>query len=99
MFNFGINRPTLYDPNIDRPSFHSKVENVISHTSADFHIICGDFSLILDPKINCMNYRNINNPRSRDKVLELLNVGDLMDTYRTLDQNMKRFKWRKNNSP
>ena len=97
MFDFDINLLTLYGPNTDRPSFYSNVEDIINHTSADFHIICGDFNLILDPKNDCMNYRNINNPRSREKVLELLNVCDLMDTYRTLHPNMKRFTWRKKN--
>ena len=97
MNTLNINLITLYGPNSDKPNFYNNIETIINDTSSEFHIICGDFNLIFDTNKDCMNYRNINNPRSREKVLNMLNTCDLMDTYRAFHPDTKRFTWRKKN--
>ena len=46
---------------------------------------------------DCFNYININNPRSRKKVIELMENCDLTDIYRNLHPNDKKFTWRRKN--
>ena len=43
------------------------------------------------------NYSNINNPKARAKVLELMKIYNLADTFRKLYSEFKRFSWRQNN--
>ena len=60
-------------------------------------MICGDFNLVLDPLLDCYNYTKINNPQARQKVLQMINDLDLTDSFRYLNNNVKRFSWRKKN--
>ena len=53
------------------------------------------FNLVLNPSLDCHNYTNINNPQARSKVMEMMNSLDLIDSFRYLNNNVKRFSWRK----
>ena len=60
-------------------------------------ILCGDFNLVQSFNLDTQNYVNINNPRSREKLLDLKEDFDLVDPFRELNPDVRRFTWRKRN--
>ena len=62
----------------------------------DMTLICGDWNLIIDPDLDCENYKNINSPKARGVVKELLDL-DFMDAYRAINEEKRGFTWRKLN--
>ena len=58
-------------------------------------IICGDFNLVLCPELDYCNYLHVNNPKSREKVLELIEERSQIDPYRQLYPNSYHYTWRK----
>lgn len=58
-------------------------------------IWCGDFNLVLDPTIDCYNYKGINNPKARNKVLEMIETYAYIDPFRQLHEDLRRYTWRK----
>ena len=61
----------------------------------NYLIICGDFNLIQDPKLDYYNYKCINNKNAREKVLEIKSTYNLIDPYREYFPTTKRYTWRK----
>ena len=95
--NIDINLITLYAPNQDNPAFFENIKNLAEFSETEHTLICGDFNLVLDPIKDCYNYKTLNNPRSRQKVLELVNELNFIDVFRHLHPNQKRYSWRKKN--
>ena len=60
----------IYGPNLDSPQFYSDINDIICASTSDFYIICGDFNLVQEFELDCLNYKNLNNPRTRNKLLE-----------------------------
>ena len=87
----------IYAPNKDTPAFFNKLNEYIQSNECDYTIICGDLNLTLDPKLDSMNYVNINNPRSRLTVHNMINAHELLDAFRYLHKDVKRYTWRKKN--
>ena len=87
----------IYGPNEDRPQFYDNIIQRIEEFDNDRAIICGDWNLIIDPVLDCENYKHINNPKARGVVKELLDDMDYMDAYRLINDNKKSFTWRKLN--
>ena len=87
----------IYGPNEDRPQFYSNLKQKIEEFGNDRAIICGDWNLIIDPDLDCENYKHINNPKARDVVKEFLEDFDYMDAYRLINDDKKAFTWRKLN--
>lgn len=87
----------IYGPNSDNPSFFQKI---FQHTeeigNADF-IICGDFNLVLDPGKDSSNYKNINNPKARDRLIEYMEINHVADPFRENNPQLKRYTWRRRN--
>ena len=84
----------LYGPNIGNPIFYIEIFKKVEEIGNTEFIICGDFNLILDPEIDCTNYKNVNNPRSREKVLEFIESNNLTDPFRENHPELKRYSWR-----
>lgn len=73
----------IYGPNQDQPDFYNKVYEALDYFNNSSIVICGDFNLVLKPNLDYdENYKNINNPRARDKVLELMDNCNLIDIFR-----------------
>ena len=87
----------IYGPNEDRPQFYDNIRQKIEEFDNDRAIICGDWNLIIDPVLDCENYKHINNPKARGVVKELLDDMDYMDAYRLINDDKKGFTWRKLN--
>ena len=51
----------------------------------------GDFNLVMDPKMDYYNYLHVNNPKAREKVIEIVSQLNLTDIYRELHPDNKRF--------
>ena len=86
----------LYGPNTDSPEFYT---NLFSHIDFDRPVImCGDWNLTLDQTIDTENYKQINNPRARNALLETINENDLCDPWRIHHPKTKGFTWRKKKS-
>ena len=54
------------------------------HESA---ILMGDYNLNLDPEIDTKNYCNINNPKAREKVLDMCAEFNLVDVWRVFNND------------
>ncbi len=85
----------LYGPNNDSPEFFENLRPHLNENEQDYILICGDMNLVLDPGIDSNNYININNPKARLKLLEIMNEFDLIDIYRQNHPGKKRYTWRR----
>ena len=87
----------IYAPNTDEPEFFAKIKDIITESTADYSIICGDFNLLLNPPIDSINYTNINNPSARREVLNMIENHELQDSFRYLYPDQRRYTWRRKN--
>jgi exonuclease III len=87
----------VYGPNNDSPTFFTKLQEHIDDFQIDNVIICGDFNLALNPEQDYYNYKNVNNPNARKKVIELIEDNDYVDVYRQFHPDSLRYTWRKKN--
>ena len=60
-----------------------------------YFVICGDYNIALKPDIDTFNYTNINNPKAREKLLEIMEDMKLVDYFRILNPDSKCFTWRR----
>ena len=88
---FSIRIVNIYAPNIDSPNFFNFVKEKIEMSDHDYCIICGDFNLVLDPIKDCHNYKNINNPKARNYLIQSMNSLDLKDAFHYLNEDLKRY--------
>ena len=88
---------SLYGPNNDCPMFFESLfaeAYALNNTSV---IFCGDFNIVQDPNLDYFNYKNINNAKSRLKLTELKHQYNMIDPFRDLYPDMKRYTWRRKN--
>lgn len=78
-------------------SFMTMFENVFLEFDNDYFILCGDFNLTLNQAMDTQNYSNINNPKAKEKVLEMMSDLKLVDYYRVLNPDKRVFTWKKKN--
>ena len=95
--SFKLNLMTIYGPNNDNPNFFKHLQKTIDNNDADYTVVCGDFNLVLNPLIDSKNYKQINNPKARTSVLNLMESYGLIDIFRYLNPNTRRYSWRKKN--
>ena len=74
-------------------SFSIRIINIYA-PNLEEPIFGGDFNLVLDPTMDTYNYVNINNPRSRKYILEMIELYNLEDTYQALHPQIRRYTWR-----
>ena len=60
-------------------------------------MFCSDWNLILNETLDTENYVNINNPRARNAVLNIMEENGYIDVFRLLNENQKKFTWRRIN--
>ena len=89
---------SLYGPNKDTPGFYELVVDTANGFGNDNIIICGDFNLVLEPNLDYdNNYKHVNNPTARNKVLEIIQSYSLIDIFREHHPETRRYTWRKVN--
>ena len=74
----------IYCPNEDKPHFYNSVQQLVSDIGNENVIFCGDWNLVLDPYLDTENYRQINNPRGRSAVLNIIQENGYIDVWRVL---------------
>ena len=88
----------LYGPNTDSPQFYSeKAFKKILEWQPDYTIFAGDFNMVLNPQIDLKNYLHINNPLARQELIDQMQIFNLVDIWRDLHPDEKKFTWRKFN--
>ncbi len=60
-------------------------------------ILCGDFNLVQDTKLDYNNYKHINNKNAHTTVLEIKMQNNLTDPFREFHPNLRRYTWRRKN--
>ena len=88
---------TIYGPNTDKPEFYQEIDGLLQKSDATCNIICGDFNLVLNPDMDTYKYKNINNPKTRNTVVSLIESHSLLDIYRQYHPQTKRYSWHKRN--
>lgn len=64
------------------PQFYKKLkQHIEAGEESDKALICGDWNLVLNPIVNTQNFRHINNPRAKNKVLKLMEIDNDTDIY------------------
>ena len=86
----------IYGPNRDEPDFYEEINNYIKNLDNQV-ILVGYFNMVLDPDKDCKEYININNPRTRNKVLNLIIECNLIDPWMELNLETNQFTWGKKN--
>ena len=84
----------LHSPNKDDPDFYDRVMGELKNTRSQELILTGDWNLVLNPELDSQNYKHINNPKCREKVIDMTNELSLVDIWRELNARCKRFTWR-----
>lgn len=87
----------IYGPNRDDPHFYSSALADIIPFDIPV-IIAGDFNLVLNPEVDSYNYKHVNNPDSREIVLDMLIDYNMVDVWRELNLEDKQFTWRRKNT-
>ena len=89
----------IYGPNRDSPEFYSTIQSKIQQFQHPKLIIAGDWNLVLNPYLDYYNYRHINNKKSQERVLELIDELELVDVWREINPEVQRYTWRRPNPP
>ena len=64
----------------------------IKEVGNDYTIIGGDWNVVLDVNLDTCNYkRMVNRPRSRNKVKEMITVHELVDPWREIHPEKRRY--------
>ena len=83
----------LYGPNEDKPHFFTELQQIVTDLGNDNIMFCGDWNLILNETLDTENYVDINNPRARNAVLNIMEENGYIDVFRILNENQKKFAW------
>ena len=87
----------IYGPNADDTSFYNFIAGLLNQNEEEYVLWCGDFNMIFNPTFDSHNYINLNNPRSRTVVMNMMEEYNLVDTFRYFNPEIKRFTWRRQN--
>ena len=89
----------LYGPNSDEPHFYEQLQNYINKFHSKDIIMVGDWNLLLNPTIDGKNYKHINNPQARLKVLKLMSDLNLYDIWREENAGKNSYTWKRKLQP
>ena len=89
----------IYGPNQDTPIFYENLLNILSENMNNPMIICGDFNLTLNFSLDASGYLRENNIKSKQKVLEIMEILELVDTWRVTNPTERKFTYYSSNRP
>ena len=70
------------------PVFFDNLRRKILEIGNNDIIINGDWNLLLNPEIDGINYKHVNNPKARNTVLRMMTELNLYDVWR--EENLER---------
>ena len=94
--NIRLTLVNLYGPNTDDPMFYKVILKQVKLFNNKYCVLGGDWNLVLNSNIDTYNYVNVNNPKARDQVLEIISELNLVDIWRDHNPDFKKFTWRRN---
>ena len=83
----------IYGPNMDCPEFYVNLKNRLMQKENLPVVICGDWNLVMDYSADTYGYLKENNIRARKEVLNMIEGLNLIDTWRSENNNSKKFTW------
>lgn len=75
----------------DSPEFYEYVRETFLELDNDY------YNLALNLVMDTMNYKSVNNPKAREKILEFMDDLHLLDYFRILNPDKRAYTWRKKN--
>ena len=93
---FRLSLINIYGPNKDEPHFYKDILTDILEFGNPV-IMAGDFNLVLNPEQDTFQYANINNPKAREVVMDMLIELSLIDVWRELNIEKFQYTWRRKN--
>ena len=87
---------SLYGPNRDNPEFYAELQERISEVGFENLIIGEDWNLVLDFTLDYYNCKHFNNAKAQEQVENLMINLDLLDIWREIHPEMRRYTWRRN---
>ena len=85
----------IYTPNIDDPNFCKHLKQHILEASNTNTLIFGDWNLLLEPKVDGTNYKNVNNQNARVEVCNMIAELSLYDIWREEHPEERKFTWKR----
>ena len=85
---------SIYGPNEDKSNFYYDIKKVKDDINNVNCIVCGDWNLIQDTKLDSYNYIRINNQKARKVVLEMKTELEMIDPWRFENPVSRRYTWR-----
>lgn len=90
----------IYGYNEDRSDFFENLWQKIDDFNCENIIICGDFNLVLEPKLDYENHKDSNrNLKARKKVSDLMKEKDLVDIFRKMNPDVYEYTLERENPP
>ena len=86
----------MYGPNRDDPEFYVELEERINEVGFENIITGRDWNLVLDCTLDCYNYKHHNKTKAQEQVDNFIINLDLLDIWRELYPDMRRYTWRRN---
>ena len=87
----------IYWPNRDDPKLYTNLNENIAKLKIPNLILAGDWNLVLDPTIDYCNYKRTNNVKAQEKMEEIIADHCLVDIWRKLNPQLRRYIWRRTN--
>ena len=84
-------------PNQDNSFFLRNLSHKIAEFENDQIIMCGDWNFILNPDIDCEKYLHVNNPNARRVILNYIEEENLIDVWRVMNEDSKKYTRRRLN--
>ena len=85
----------IYAPNRDDPQFFINIQNILQRLNIDNIILGGDWNMLINSKQDGKNYKNINNPKAREIVNDIILQFNLIDIWRDQHHDTNQFTWHK----
>ena len=89
-----ITMAVIYGPNNDEPSFYETFQKDLENFGNTSILVGGDWNLPQNYTLDTMNYLHKNNQKAQEKVHNMMSELDLIDIFRELYPDKRRFSWR-----
>ena len=83
----------VYGPNEDSPEFYLNLLDKLKTKDQGPLILCGDWNLVLNFKLDTFGYIRENNVKAREKVKELMDSFNLIDGWRSNNESAEKYTW------
>ena len=93
---FEIVITNIYGPNNDNPTFFENMQAICADMAEDATpiLIAGDLNMALNSELDTYNYVRDNNVNARNCVLKIMQENNMIDVFRSLNGDLRRYTWR-----